>query len=142
MDEIKTIRFIGFSGPLEDYYSDTLIIDREGSIKYQGIKDNEEISWNSNSKSAGFQILFSTLAILLMQDSFNPIIKDKNIGGYKIEFNTAYEEYSYTFYGLMEENNHMNIRNVLLSFILPYEEAPIYLEHKEMINPSEENIVM
>lgn len=144
MDEIKTIRIIGFSGALQDYYQDTLTINRDGKVEYSGNYSGLDISWSvkSNNPSVGYEIVFSSLCILLMQETFTNIVLDKSKGGYKIEFMTDFEEYSYTFYGTMDLNNQSDIKNFLLGIIPSFEEIPPYLETKSEQVKEKDNIVM
>ena len=128
MDEIVKVVISGFSGPLEEFYNDSLEIYREGLVVYNGVVDGNEEKYTITSVSSGFQIVFSTLALSLMDLQKNQIIKDKNRGGYRIEyFLPDGEEHSYLFYGLMDENGHSGIKDVLLDLIPTYEELPKYL---------------
>jgi hypothetical protein len=148
MEEIKTIVFSGFSGPLEDFYEDTLTIHRNGEVYYCGTVLGTPIDWTLTSDSPGFQILFSTLAILIIQAKKEQENKNKQIGGYKIEYILSDgEKASYTFYGIMEENSHTDIRGALLDLIPTYEGVPFYLDHKEdtdldSLNTKEDSMIM
>ena len=64
MDEIVKVVISGFSGPLEEFYNDSLEIYRDGLVVYKGIMNNKEESYTITSSSDGFQIIFASLAIL------------------------------------------------------------------------------
>ncbi len=132
MEEIRRIIFSGFSSTFSSFYSDSFIIDRDGTLSYTGIIDGNNYSWEAKTKSEGFQLLFSSLVIELYQQNMEQIVKDSTLDGYKIEIVTIEDNhFIYTFYGLMEDNNHSNIRNLLSEFIPIYEELPLYMESKE-----------
>lgn len=138
MEEIKRIIFSGFSSTYSIYYSDSLIIDRDGTISYLGIMNGNHYSWESKTKSEGFQLLFSSMVLELYNQNMEQIIKDDKENGYKIEIVTIEDShFIYTFYGLMEENNQSDLRNILSEFIPIYEELPEYMNSKEEIE--EEN---
>ena len=142
MEEIKTIIFRGFSSTFNAYYNDEFIIERNGHLSYIGTIDGVEYKWSSNSNSYGFQLTFSSLAIELFQSEMKQIIKDENRNGYRIEIITEDEEhFIYTFFGLMEENDQSNIRNVLAEFIPIYEELPLYMESIEDSDEEEEQFL-
>lgn len=141
MDEIVKVVISGFSGPLEDFYNDSLEIYREGLVVYNGVVNGKEEKYTITSLSNGFQIIFSSLAICLMDLQKNQIITDKSKGGYRIEyFLPDGEEHSFLFYGLMEENGHSAIKEILLDLIPTYEELPNYLE--DIIKEKEEKNVI
>lgn len=129
MEEIKRIIFSGFSSTYSTYYSDTFVIDRDGTLSYDGIINGNHYTWESKTKSDGFQLLFSSLVIELYQQNMEQIVKDNLKDGYRIEIVTIEDShFIYTFYGLMEENDHSDIRNILSEFIPIYEELPQYME--------------
>ena len=142
MEEIKTIILRGFSSTFNAYYNDEFIIERNGRLSYIGTIDGVEYKWSSNSNSYGFQLTFSSLVIELFQSEMKQIIKDENRNGYRIEIITEDEEhFIYTFFGLMEENDQSNIRNVLAEFIPIYEELPLYMESIEDSDEEEEQFL-
>ncbi len=141
MDEIVKVVISGFSGPLQEFYNDSLEIYREGLVVYNGVLNGNEEKYTITSISSGFQIIFSTLALSLMDLQKNQIIKDNNKGGYRIEFFLPDgEEHSYLFYGLMDENGHSNIKEILLDLIPTYEELPIYLN--DISQQTEEKVII
>lgn len=132
MEEIKKIIFKGFSSTYSPYYKDSFIIDRDGLLSYDGIVNGNHYSWESKTNSEGFQLLFSSMVIELYQQNMEQIVKDELKDGYKIEIVTIEDShFIYTFYGLMEENNHSDLRNILSEFIPIYEELPQYMESNE-----------
>ena len=142
MDEIVKIVISGFSGPLEDFYNDSLEIFREGLVVYNGVVNGREEKYTITSLSLGFQIIFSSLSICLMDLQKNQNVRDKSRGGYRIEFFLPDgEEHSYLFYGLMDENGHTPIKDILLDLIPTYEELPNYLDDVKT-EKEEKNVIV
>ena len=142
MEEIVKIVVSGFSGPLEEFYNDSLEIYRDGLVVYKGIMNNKEESYTITSSSDGFQIIFSSLAILIMDLQKNQINQDKSIGGYRIEFSLKDgETHSYSFCGLMDENGHQAIKEVLFDLIPTYEELPKYLDDIKQVEDNKDVII-
>ena len=143
MDEIKQIVFIGFSLNYATYYSDSLTISKDGDIEYHGTIHGRDYKWEFHTTSDGYQLLFSSIIIELFNSNFEQVVKDDSACGYKIEVITIDDEkFLYTFYGLMEQNNHSGLRNELLELIPIFEELPLYMESiQEELLVNDENMM-
>ena len=142
MEEIKIVKFFGFSSTYAPFYSDEFTVERDGNVYYNGIINEREYHWEFHTKSEGFTLSFTGLVIELFQSNFDQIIKDDKKNGYKIEIITEDDShYIYTFHGLMEENDQESLRNILTEFIPIFEELPEYMESKEEDYENEEEFL-